>query len=105
MEQTARLITVGNLALFEYPSGASKPEFTLGIDGVLFVFGYSMQFVGKPIRVAKRFETKLGGYTAIGTYSYAKTRIEGDSIDDVIEKQNIDKENCLVMIKGGIEPE
>lgn len=97
----SRLITTGNLAFFEYPKPHHAiPKFTMEENGILWIEGYNIPlFPGsKPIRAMKRFDTGLKNYMVIGRYSYAKDRIQGD-FDHVISDQNIDIDNCVVLIK------
>jgi len=92
-----KLITKGNLAIIEYPEGASEPEFDLDANGVLFIFGYSFSMLGKTIRVAKRFETNLCGYTLLGRFNEAKEKIKGD-FSELMNNVG-DVENCVLFGK------
>jgi hypothetical protein len=94
-----KLITKGNLAAIEYPPGIPEPEFSLNTEGVLFIFGYSIQFGNHAISVAKRFETGLINYQVVGKYEEAKERIVGD-FSDVVE--GLDLENCLILMPNRI---
>src|SRR5688572_31169563 len=92
-----RLLTKGNIAVFEYPSGVTEPEFTLDKnDGVLFIFGYVAPYRGQIIRVAKRFETGLINYRVVGRYDDAKFEIKGNFSELLF---GLNEHFCLVMIK------
>lgn len=93
----SRLITNGNIAVFEYPT-VENPEFTLDEKGVLFIFGYKMMFGDNEVGVAKRFDLKLDNYMVIGKYGEANERIEGN-FEEVFSKENIDTNNSVVLIK------
>ncbi len=97
----SKLVTKGNLALFEYPSGSENPSFTLEKDGVLWIEGYSIPFTpnGTPVRAMKRYETKLKNYKVIGRYSDAKSKIKGD-FSSLAKEGNIDTENCVVLFRN-----
>lgn len=97
----SKLITKGNIALFEYPPpNFSIPKFNLEDNGVLWIDGYNVPLfpMGKHIRAMKRFETNLIGYVVVGRYKEAKDKIQGD-FSEVLKRANIDTKNLLVMIK------
>lgn len=103
----SRLITTGNLAIFEYPKPHHAiPKFTLEKDGVLWIEGYNVPFTpdGNTIRAMKRFETGLKNYIVVGRYSYAKDNVKGD-FDNIMESENVDKDNCVIMVKESKETE
>lgn len=105
MPMSNRLITTGNLAIFEITPGANKPTFTLD-NGVLWVEGYSIPFTpqGTPVRAMKRYELNLKGYTVIGGYDAARKTIQGDW-EKILSENNIQHELACFMIKSNtIEP-
>jgi hypothetical protein len=49
-----KIITAGNLAIVEYPTGANEPEFTFEKDGVLWIYGYSLTMLGQSYTMCKK---------------------------------------------------
>jgi hypothetical protein len=96
-----KLVTTGNIALFEYPN-VSEPEFTLDKKGVLFIFGYTMNFGGMIIKTAKRFELGIENYKVVGSWETAKKHIN-KIVEGVALDGDIDTQNCLLMIKDKLE--
>lgn len=94
----SRLLMKGNLAVFEYPSGAENPSFSL-VDGVLWIEGYSLPFhpKGTPIRSMKRYDINLKDYSIIGHYRDAVQKIQGN-FSELTEE--VDTENCIVLVKN-----
>jgi hypothetical protein len=94
----AKLVIKGNMAIFEYPKN-DNPFFEIDKEGNLFIHGYEMEMMGKIVKVAKRYELNLKGYTPITTYPDALNCVEGD-IESVIDESNIDRSCALVLLKG-----
>jgi len=96
MENKARLTTYENIALFEYQP-VEKPFFEIDKDGVLFIFGYKTAGISS----AKRHETNLKGFTALGKFNEIKPILKGDidKVEKMVEQANIDTNNCLILIK------
>lgn len=92
----ARLITSGNIAIFEYPDGAENPSFDLDKNGVLFIIGYPLNFAGNIISSAKRFELNLKDYILVGNVEVAKEKISGD-FSKMIEEGKIN-ESCAIVL-------
>lgn len=93
----SKLVTKGNLAIFEYPGGGTDHEFTLEEKGVLWIFGYLLPLGDKVVSVCKRFDTGLNNYKVVGKYTDAKFQIKGD-FNELLH--GLDEHRCLVMIRG-----
>lgn len=100
-----RLVTNGDLAIFEYPAGANEPTFTLDEKGVLWIEGYNIPLWpgANPVRAMKRFDTNLSGYVLIGSYSDAKKKIVGD-FSEVIKEAQIDINNSVFLMRPTFTP-
>lgn len=86
----------GNIAIVQFPEGATDPEFDLKGNGSLFVYGYSTPFMNNRVGVAKSCQANLIGYKVFGLYSKIKDQIIGD-ISELLTGLNLSR--CVVLCK------
>ncbi len=99
----AKLTTLGHFGFIEYPP-CDNPEFEINKDGFLFVFGYSTLFWEKHVRMAKQFKFDLLDYRIVGKFNDVRNNLADVGIsDEFYRNQNIDTDNCLVVIKKDLD--
>lgn len=95
-----KLVTKGNIAVFEYPEGAEEPTFELDDKGTLWIYGYKTKIFpfAPAVRSMLSFKLNLIGYKVVGEYVEAEKKIQNDFSSVIIEGE-INANNCVVMIK------
>lgn len=94
----SKLITIGNIAFFQYPPTKEKATFDLDSYGVLFIAGVKEKLfpLTPAINSMKRFELKLEGYIVVGEVKDILDKLEG-RVQDIIEANNINTDNCVLL--------